>query len=127
MPTRPIIPPKAVPAIYKPMVLPRCSGAISSAIQAIVTAGTPPCNRPSSARAMSKLCQLGVNIATILRIAAHSIELKITPRRPIACEKALDSTIEIAKKAVVKDKAKELLAGLIWKLWLNAGRSGCTQ
>jgi len=38
------------------------------------------------------------------------MDVKITPRRPIACEKALDSTIEIAKKAVVNDRAKELLA-----------------
>ncbi len=109
------------------MVLPKCSGAISSAIQAIVTAGTPPSSKPSKARAISKLCQFGVNIETIFKIAAHSIDVKITPRRPIACEKALDSTIEIAKKAVVNDSAKELLAGLIWKLWLNAGKSGCTQ
>ena len=94
------------------MVLPRCSGAISSAIQAIVTAGTPPSSKPSNARAMSKLCQFGVNIETIFKIAAHSIDAKITPRRPIA-EKALDSTIEMAKKAVVNDSAKELLAGLI--------------
>ncbi len=55
------------------------------------------------------------------------MDVKIIPRRPIACEKALDNTIEMAKKAVVNDSAKELLAGLILKLWLKAGNSGCTQ
>jgi hypothetical protein len=66
-------------------------------------------------------------MAKIFSAAAHAIEMKITLRRPKACENALDSTIETAKKAVVRDKASALLAGLTAKVLVNAGSSGCTQ
>lgn len=48
----------------------------------------------------------------------------MTLRRPKACEKALESTIEMAKKAVVSDNASALLAGLTAKVWVNAGSKG---
>ena len=116
MPTRPIMPPNAVPAIYSPMVLLKFLGLISSAIQAIATAGTPPRTKPSKLLESMRTCQLGETAHTTLSIEAKSIEKNMRPFLPNVCEKALDSTIDIAKKPVVNDSARALALGAIWKL-----------
>lgn len=113
IPTRPIIPPNAVPAIYSPIVLLRSLGFISSAIHAIATAGTPPNTKPSMLLEKISICQLGEIAQIIFKSPAKNIEQNISPFLPSTWENALDSIIENARNPVVIDKASALALGAI--------------
>ena len=77
IPTRPIIPPKAVPAIYKPITFVKFFGWISSATHAMATAGTPPKTKPSILLAITKTCQFGDIAQIIFSMDANNSEPNI--------------------------------------------------
>ena len=93
----------------------------------MATAGTPPSRKPSSARAASKVSQLGARLAARLHSAASSIETNIRPRRPSPSDSAPASTMATARQPVVSDSDSALAAGVTPKCATNAGSSGCTQ
>ena len=89
----------------------------------MATAGTPPNTKPSKARKATKVFQSWVKAVAMFKIDAMNMDTNISFLRPNTCENALDNTIDTAKKPVVSDKAKALLAGLMPKLLVKAPKN----
>ena len=127
MPMRPAMPPKAVPPIYRPMENPSPRGWMWFDKYAMATAGTPPSNRPSSARAASSAPQVGATAASTLHRAASAIDANIRRRWSRPSDSAPATKIATARQPVVTESASELPAAPRPKYAASSGSTGCTQ
>jgi len=87
----------------------------------------PPIRNPARARLASRLIQPGATAPAKVSSAEHSIEAKITSRRPSPSDKGAAHKIAPARAKVATDSASELSAALTWKYTANTGSSGCAQ
>ena len=93
----------------------------------MATAGTPPSNTPSSARAASNMPQVGASAAPRLHTAASAIEANIKRRLSRPSDSAPAIKIAAARQPVLTDSANELPAAPRLKYSASSGSTGCTQ
>ena len=95
--------------------------------KAMATAGTPPSNRPSSARMIRSRFQFGMAAQAMVQIEAPSRDTNIRLRRPNRSDTAAAQKMASARKPVDSDRDSELAAGLTPKSRAKIGMSGWTQ
>ncbi|MNE62299.1 hypothetical protein D3C80_1575690 [compost metagenome] len=124
---RPLMPPMALPPIYRPMARPMCCGWISSLRYVIATAARPLSDSPSSARLSSTPCQLGISALTRVHRAAQNRANTITGLRPMRSEMGPVISKPIASMPVDTERIRLLCAALMENSWDSSGIIGCTQ
>jgi hypothetical protein len=80
-----------------------------------------------SMRMTRKLAQLGAAAERSVRRAEESREATMTGLRPHTSERDPATSIATAKKPVLRERDKLLVAALTWNSSEKAGSRGCTQ
>src|SRR5579864_1835735 len=93
----------------------------------MATAGSPLKAMPSSARTSNSARQPGTNEQTSVSAAAAKSDTTITDFRPHASESAPAIRTDAARKAVVSESERLLVAALTPNSREKTGSSGCTQ
>lgn len=123
--TRPLSPPIALPAMYKPIAWPREPRSTSSARYAIAVAGTPARASPCRTRMATSAPSDGASGAIRPSTAAASAEIVMTRRRPSTSDRELTGMIASARAPVPADMARLAAAGVARNDAASIGSSGC--